>query len=231
MNKLIGTTLLVGITGGLFVLAWAILPWLMAGVGMIFVSLLMAGSVMDFKTFTLPEPLLIIGAILGLSCSYYVPELHAASTSWGGLWAAFSALCLSTGGLLWFSSGLESLLRKPAMGLGDAYWLGVIATFTGPWGALFSLLVGSMFGCLFIGIAVISEKVWGIQLGPRLPAAAFLEEGSLAYRAEAPCPLAGGVAVPFGPWLSLAAAVYFVFFQQDYMHFLQQLFKGVSPFL
>ncbi len=85
------------------------------------------------------------------------------------------------------------------MRLGDAYWLGVIATFTGPWGALFSLLVGSMFGCLFIGIALISEKVWGIQLGPRLPAAAFLEEAPLANRAEAPCLLAGSVAVPFGP--------------------------------
>lgn len=217
-------------TGGLFILFWAVLPWPVAAVGMVFVSLLMAGSIVDFETFTLPEPLLILGVILGLVCSYCVPELHGASTPWGGLGAAFAALCLSTGGLLWFSTALEGILRKPAMGLGDAYWIGVIAAFTGPWGALFALFVGSVFGCLFIGVALIIEKIFNIPLGPRLPASAFLQEGPLLESAE-PLPLACGVAVPFGPWLSLAGAVYFLFFQAACPQFIKQLQQGLSLLL
>lgn len=197
-------------TGILFAVGVWLLPWPISGVFMIFAALMVAGSVVDFETFTLPDPLLVLGVLLGLGISAWVPSLHEQVTALGGLQEALVALCLSTGGLFWFSVIMEYCLKRPAMGIGDSLWIGVIATFIGGWGALFAILGGGFLGTVFIFFAWILEKTTNISLGPRLPAQA-LESGELEGGTVQKSPLQFGMAVPFGPWLSLAGVLYFLF--------------------
>lgn len=69
------------------------------------------------------------------------------------------------------------LLSRGGMGLGDAKLLAMIGAFLGPWGAIQTLFWGSTFGSVY-GLGLILSK-----------------------RADRKQP------VPFGPWLSLGAAL------------------------
>lgn len=82
-------------------------------------------------------------------------------------------------GILWGTSITYELIKKrEGVGFGDVKLLGMIGAFLGPYGAIFSLIFGSFLGAL-VGIAVITAK-----------------RRDFKY------------AIPFGPFLSLAAVAY-----------------------
>lgn len=213
------------LTGLAFVFVTAWMPIDYALVAWFFLSLLIVGSVMDLESFTLADPVLVTGFIGGLLASYLVPGLHDAPTGLLSLKRAIQALCLATGGLFWFSILVEAWLKKPAMGLGDSLWLGIIALFTGITGAIFALFAGALLGSCFIGMAILLEKITGKALCPRVSGAALLENTD-TLKSDATTPLKAGVAIPFGPFLSLAAAIYYIFLQKavhawlDWYHYL-----------
>jgi len=91
-----------------------------------------------------------------------------------------SLIGLAVGGLgLWaVAEGFAILMKKEGMGFGDVKLMGAIGAFTGWQGVLFTILVGSVAGSV-IGIVAIKLSGKGKELK-----------------------------IPFGPFLSLGAAIY-----------------------
>lgn len=176
-------------------------------IGFIFVSILIIGAISDWETFTLPAPVLAVGFILGCISVVVCPQLQGASSGIEALGWGLLNLVGASGVLLWMSFVFEMILKKPALGLGDVYWIGIIAFFVGPLGALFSLFGGAFLGLLFVCVACFCEKFFKKSIGPRLSAQQLMEEH---VGAGEDIPLGFNVAVPFGPWLSLAAGIYFI---------------------
>ena len=188
----------------------------------IFISLALVASVIDLETFTLPDILLLWGALLGLGVAFFFPELRGVSGNLTNFLNAFKDGLLATGAFLWLGFLFESALKKPAFGLGDAFWIGVLAVFISVWGALFSVLAGAVLGTIFMAIAFCLERFFGIIIGPRasLGDLKSMDPSDLAESISAP-PIGFGVAIPFGPWLSLGGVIYFFFLQSHEKDFLQ----------
>jgi len=98
----------------------------------------------------------------------------------------------------------EKCFKKEAMGFGDALFCGMIGTFIGWQGALFSIFGGSVLGVVLLGLFWGLEKLFNIRLIPRAPHAAVENEDIRPEDVE----LQIGVIVPFGPFLGLGAMVY-----------------------
>jgi leader peptidase (prepilin peptidase)/N-methyltransferase len=202
--------------------AWMPMRWVLPG--WILLSLSLVASLIDLETFTLPNIVLAGGALLGLLVSYQFPQLHGIADPLQSLVHALKVSLMATGAFLWFGFMMELLFKKPCFGLGDAFWIGVLALFTGPWGAVCAVFGGAILGTLFIGIAWILERTLGVQVGPRVQLKDLVEAESTVEPQE-DVPLGVGVAIPFGPWLALGANVYFWFFQARHEVFLQMLFR------
>lgn len=203
------------IAGALFLLCWMLLPAPVAFTGMLFVSWMLVIALIDLDTFTIPDGLVLSGCFVGLVASFAVPEIQGYSLSnsmgpWVMLYSAFSSLAgilLASGFVLWLMLIFEKILRREAMGLGDATLLGCIGAFCGIEGALFALLAGSIIGTVVIIPLMLLERIFGWKLTPRMnPDELDNPEGDV--HAEE---LKFGIAIPFGPWLSVGGILYFLF--------------------
>lgn len=179
----------------------------------IFASLGLIASVVDLETFTIPDMVLLWGAFLGLVLAFFFPDSLGGGHGLQNLVNSLRNGVLATGAFLWFGFIFESILKKPAFGIGDAFLIGVLAIFTGPWGALFAVFGGAILGTMFMAIAFLLEKFWGIVIGPRASLEDLMKMDSLEDIDSAQTPVRMGIAIPFGPWLSLASLMYFFFLQ------------------
>jgi len=111
-------------------------------------------------------------------------------------------LLIGSGLILWIAVTAEALLRKEAMGFADVTFLGAIGAFCGWRGAIFAVFGGAILGTVWIGLAMLWQKLSGksAPIAPR----AELSEGQTADK------LGLGVQVPFGPMLAAGGAVYFL---------------------
>lgn len=150
----------------------------LAPVRWLFLSGLVIATFVDFDHFIIPDSVTWGGMAAGLVLSALLPQMHGQSVWYMGL--AHSALGLGVGfGVLELVAFLgEKAFRKEAMGFGDVKLLGAVGAFFGWTAALFVLVGASFFGTI-VGIALI--------LGRR---------GKL------------GTAIPFGPYIALAAATW-----------------------
>lgn len=83
------------------------------------------------------------------------------------------------GAILWLTRWLFWKLRGvEGMGWGDIELLAGIGSFVGPWGVLFTLLLGSISGSL-VGLFMLATTKKAAQL--KLPFGAFLSAGALIY--------------------------------------------------
>jgi len=205
------------LTSCVFMALWVSFPHGLAMVGMVFFAILWVGSSIDFRHFMIPYPVLSLGFFSGLIASFFIPELHQQTHALPGFLQSLKALGLATGGLFWFTIFTEIIFKKPTLGLGDSLWLGIIASFTGLLGALIALGLGSMLGCLYIGLSLAIEKCTGWSICPRINP----ENLDLAHNQQQQPPIQLHVAVPFGPWLGLAG----------FLYFLAQHIPGCIPFL
>ena len=157
-----------------------------APVWCLFLAGLIIATFVDFDHFIIPDSVSIGGMIAGLALCALVPTIHGEELWWrGALFSAFGLLAgfvplyaLRSGGTWIYRRTGRIAKDEYAMGFGDIKFIGAIGAFTGAGGAFFTILGGSFFGTL---VAL-----------PFL----LLRKKALLDR------------IPFGPYLSLAAAVW-----------------------
>ncbi len=196
------------LTALVFLACWLRLPPAAAVCGWVFLGSLICGTFIDLDHMIIPDAFTIGLAIEGLVLSMLVPSLHGEHS---GLFAidslrstsdALIGLVAGSGVVLWIALIAEAALKKEAMGFGDVKFVGAIGAFCGWHGAVFSIFGGAAVGTVWLGTALLWQKVAG-------------KPGAGAPRAETPdgkpAELGLGVHVPFGPMLAIAGAVYFLF--------------------
>ena len=190
------------LTGLIFVACWIQFSPFVALTGMLFVSLMIVGTFVDFDHMIIPDRVSIGGMILGVIGSFCVPELHGIDASnlegnlKSGLIAVTGAI-VGAGLVYWIAILGELILRKPAMGEGDVKFLGCIGAFCGWQGALFGMFGGAVLGCLVLLPLIILGRIFGWQQ------TVIVDENNTQET------VAFGTQVPFGPMLSLAGLIYF----------------------
>jgi leader peptidase (prepilin peptidase)/N-methyltransferase len=199
------------LTASLFVVSWLRFSPAEAICGMVLLSGLIAATFIDLDHFIIPDIFTIGGAVLGVALSVAVPALHDQAGDVFLLDAIRSGIAsligvlIGSGVVLWLALLAEAALKKEAMGFGDVKLAGAIGAFCGWQGAVFALFGGAIVGVVWVGCALIWQKLSG------RPAA-------LAPKTESPegeaVPLGFGVHVPFGPMLAIAAAVHFLFLRE-----------------
>jgi leader peptidase (prepilin peptidase)/N-methyltransferase len=140
-----------------------------------FACLLVVISFIDIDFRIIPYRLSLGGLGLGLALSPLRPSfgiVHALAGAIGGC------------GLIYAIKKSYELLRKgEGMGGGDVWLLGMIGAFCGLRGVVFSLVAGSLIGCL-VGVPLTLAKGGGMKYA--IPFGPFLSAGALLYA------LAGG---------------------------------------
>ncbi len=194
----------------------------------VFVTALLICSLVDYDWRLIPNLITFSGVPLGFAlATWAMPEV--------GWQNSLIGIALG-GGFLYLTGFAYQLVRhQEGVGLGDVFLLAMVGAFVGWQGVLFTLFFGALFGSLG-GLAV---GLFGTpREAPELPPAArqlaaepqMAAAGSAEMRATVGAPAAAAqpatepaaaateksvpllmTAVPFGPFLSIAAGVYAVF--------------------
>ncbi|MDE3084434.1 MAG: prepilin peptidase, partial [Verrucomicrobiota bacterium] len=196
------------LTALLFLECWLLFPPAKAICGMVFLSVLIGAMFIDLDHFLIPDAFTLGAAMAGLVLSIALPSLHGQSSDIflvdsvrSGV-AALQGLLIGSGLVLWIALIAEAVLKKEAMGFGDVKFVGMIGSFCGWPGAVFSVFGGAVVGTIWVGLAVIGQKLFPSKHAV-LPAKSAEVEGQ-------PAALGFGVHVPFGPMLAIAAGIYFL---------------------
>lgn len=195
------------LTATLFLLCALLFPPAKAACGMVFVSLLVVAIFVDLDHLIIPDVCTLGGGVAGVVLAFLVPALHDQQS---GLFivdslrsgvGAIQGLLIGSGLVLWIALIAEHLLKKEAMGFGDVTFVGMIGAFCGWQGAVFSIFGGAFVGTVWVGLALLWQKLTG-RASPVAPKAETAEgqEASLSL----------GAHVPFGPMLAIAGGAYFL---------------------
>lgn len=181
------------LTGVLFLLTWLKLPMFGYGVpfGMseaysfaqigcywLVVFGLVMGSFIDIDHYILPDRVTLGGIVLGLFCSFMVPELHNAGGRVSSLLLSFAGAAIGFG-VLWLVAIIGRMIfKKEAMGFGDVKLMGAVGAFFGIKSIFFVIVCSSFLGAFF-GIACILLKRKELQ--SRIPFGPFIAGAVLIY--------------------------------------------------
>jgi leader peptidase (prepilin peptidase)/N-methyltransferase len=123
----------------------------------------------------LPDAITLTGFACGIAVAWFNPFLGAPGPR--RLWLAFVGAALGSG-VLWGIGALYGRLRGvEAMGMGDVKMMALVGAFVGPWGVLFTIFCGSMFGAV-VGLLLIPLR--GRSLQDALPFGCFLAPAAVA---------------------------------------------------
>ncbi len=186
----------------------------------IFVTALLISSLVDYDWRLIPNLITFPGVPVGfVLTAIFIPEVG---------WKSSLIGIIAGGGVLFATGFIYQLVRaKEGVGLGDVFLLAMVGAFVGWQGVLFTLFFGALLGS-FGGLAI---GLFGTpRQAPELPpsvreagaAAAVSQTDALAAASidpQAPDSAAAeneehallATAVPFGPFLSLAAGFYTLF--------------------
>jgi len=136
---------------------------------------LIFGTFVDLDEMWIPDRVTIGGMILFPILSFFVPELHGASTQLGGLIAGLIGGVVGFGAF-WLIGVLGKLaFKKEAMGFGDVKLMGGLGALLGWQSVLFILFVSALIGSV-VGISLMKsgkkELQSQIPYGPYLAVAA-----------------------------------------------------------
>ncbi|HQP52100.1 MAG TPA: prepilin peptidase [Syntrophorhabdaceae bacterium] len=137
---------------------------------MLFVAVLIVISLIDFEFKIIPDILSLGGLVIGFMLSFTRPFFGLLDSLYG---------ILLGGGVLFAIAYLYQLCAKrEGLGGGDIKLLGMIGSFIGIKGVLFSLISGSLVGTI-VGIPLMlikgQDTKYGIPFGP------FLSFGAIVY--------------------------------------------------
>ncbi len=165
-----------------------------------FVLALLAITFIDVDHRIIPNEISLPGILVGFACSFL----------WPGFWKESLLGILLGGGLLFLLSWGYSLLRgREGMGMGDVKLLAMMGAFLGWRSLLFIALFASVQGVL----AALVMWLAGVELKPPLPEEDEEEPPASEPGPDGPPEKVGflGAAIPFGPFLALAAVEYLFF--------------------
>lgn len=164
------------ITGGLFLLMYhrfGITPDFIHGC--LFVTLLIPISWIDARWYIIPNAIIIVGLLLGLSITV---AISAEQQDWHYLFEHLIGALIGAGALLLIAILGKAIFRKEAMGGGDIKLMALIGLFLGAWQYLLIVIVLSAFIGSIVGVLLIlfTERNRGhpIPYGPFLAIAAAL---------------------------------------------------------
>ena len=167
--------------------------------GIFFTSVIIIVISIDFETMMIPDRFSIGGAVVGLIMSFCFPSLHGFSIEpifierMSSLFISFMGLLVSSAVLYWIGAVAETLMEKEALGQGDIKLLGLVGSFCGWQGGLFVIFGGALVGTIFlIPILLITKYLKKEEIA--------LEDKKVAW----------GMEIPFGPFLGIAALIYFL---------------------
>jgi leader peptidase (prepilin peptidase)/N-methyltransferase len=177
----------------------------------IFVTALLVSSLVDYDWRLIPNLITFPGVPVGFAlAALLMPEVG---------WKSSLIGIAAGGGVLFLTGFIYQLLRrKEGVGLGDVFLLAMVGAFLGWQGVLFTLFFGALLGS-FGGLAVglFGTPTQAPELPPGMREAGAAATASIA--SPAPDSAAAeneehallATAVPFGPFLSLAAGFYTLF--------------------
>ena len=139
-------------------------------VNMLFVSLLIVISFIDFDFQIIPDILSLGGIVAGFLLSLVRTDF--------GILDAIYGIFLGGGILFAIAYGYQLITKREGMGGGDIKLLGMIGAFCGIKGVLFSLMAGSLIGTI-VGIPLMLIK--GKDTKYAIPFGPFLSLGALLF--------------------------------------------------
>jgi leader peptidase (prepilin peptidase)/N-methyltransferase len=172
----------------------------------IFCAALVVIALIDYEWRVIHNAITLIGTVLGFAAAaLLLPEV--------GWRSSLAGIAVGSGFLL-LTGMVYSLIRgAEGVGMGDVYLLGMTGAFLGWPGALFTLFAGSIFGSVG-GLALALSGEASRQPEEVIPEAIAEVTACLPSDPEASVLR---TAVPFGPFLAFAAAVFAVF-QPQLLH-------------
>lgn len=231
------------LTALLFLASWMHHPPAKAVVGMVFISIMVCATFIDFDHMIIPDRFAIGGAVVGVLLSGLVPALHdqAVTPYWAinatrAVIEAVIGMFIGSALVLWIAEIAEVVLRKEAMGFGDVKFLGAIGAFCGWQGGVFAVFGGAVLGTIaFAGILIV-ERV----LGRGAPSATEPEKETATAPAETakettadgePESAVGfGRETPFGPMLAAGALLYFLWLHPIVDGYFADVYKLLTDF-
>jgi len=136
----------------------------------VFISSLLVITFIDIDHKIIPDVITLPGIPIGLAASFVLPDITFKSSLLGLLTGGGSLLLVA-----WTYSLITS---KEGMGGGDIKLLGMIGTFIGWKGVIFTIFAASLAGT-FVGIIVMLLK--GKNLKFAIPFGPFLSIGAMSY--------------------------------------------------
>lgn len=161
----------------------------------VFVADLVAIALIDLDTMRIPDALSLPPIVLGLLLALTKPHVTGVT-----LEESILGTVIGGGTLLLVTWSYFAITKREGMGLGDYRLLGMVGAFLGWRSLLFLLVASALQGIIF----AVAARVTGVQLP--VPGPDEGEEEVAASEPEtAPDPSFRHMAIPFGPFIVLAA--------------------------
>jgi leader peptidase (prepilin peptidase)/N-methyltransferase len=178
-------------------------PWWIPGIQLmaagyhaVFLALLVGATFIDYDLIIIPDEITVTGMVIGIGFGTLWPDIRPSPSSWPaitqlqGFWVGVIGLLVGAGltQLVRITAGF--VFRREAMGFGDVTLMGMIGAFLGWQAAVLTFFIGPFFG--------IGHAAWKLLKYIRKR----LLGGQSSSRDRE---------IPYGPYLSMAAATLFLF--------------------
>lgn len=173
-------------------------------------TLLVVATFIDYDLQLIPDDITVTGLVLALLGGAWMPEIRpdpaSGRTHLEGLWIGLQGLLVGGGLTQGFRFVFSRLLRREAMGFGDVTLMAMIGAYLGWQAAVLTFFLAPFFGILHAILKVFT------YLEKRLRGASV----SSVDRE-----------MPFGPYLSMAAATLVLFWPRIWEGWAKELFRSL----
>ena len=160
---------------------------LMLLVWWIWISLMIAGSFIDFDHQLLPDFTTVGGMVLGVASWMFISlSFHDCHPEFTNIRMYFPLIWSISGlafgfGLLWLVRWLGTkAFKREAMGMGDVFLMGAVGALFGPVAVMVTLIVSSIVGSI-VGVALIALSRTKLGKFTAIPFGPYLCMGCLAW--------------------------------------------------